>query len=103
MRGTINWFNLEKGYGFAISEAGAQVFLDRRNVVEGQDKHLLVQGAPIEFEIDAPRVVDTFVEALNAGLLRDAGFSHRRPKPKRNVKSRRPAALRIRVVEEMPC
>ena len=50
-RGTVKWFNSEKGYGFiAREEGGADVFV-HFSAIEGAGFRTLEEGQAVEFEI----------------------------------------------------
>ena len=49
-RGTVKWFNNEKGYGFIKRESGPEVFVHYRSIMmEGFKK--LKTGEEVEFEV----------------------------------------------------
>lgn len=50
MRGTVAWFNIEKGFGFLTPEAGADVFVHIREL-ECCGIGGLKAGDTVEFEI----------------------------------------------------
>lgn len=54
-RGTVKWFNNEKGYGFIKRDAGPEVFVHYRSIeMEGFKK--LKTGETVEFEVqETPR------------------------------------------------
>ncbi len=56
-RGTVKWFNNEKGYGFIKREDGPEVFVHYRSIMmEGFKK--LKTGELVEFEVQqTPRGV----------------------------------------------
>ena len=63
-RGTVKWFNSEKGYGFIASRAGKEYFVHKSKVVDLQGN--LDQGQMVEFEIEDGRKGP---EAVNVRVL----------------------------------
>lgn len=50
MKGTIKWFNNQKGYGFITDEEGRDVFVHFSGLVmEGYKS--IAEGAAVEFEV----------------------------------------------------
>lgn len=49
-KGTVKWFNNEKGYGFIIGEDGKDVFVHYTSI-SGKDKRNLFDDDIVEFEI----------------------------------------------------
>jgi cold shock CspA family protein len=100
---TVLWYCDKRGYGLAVTPQGKKLFIHRRNFQKSVH-YLLVTGMVIECEIQEV-VLDDFMEALNAGMLRDRiGMNHRSPRASANrpTPKRNPQALKIRVVEA-PC
>lgn len=50
MRGTVKWFNSQKGYGFIKSEDGKEVFVHYSNVNK-KGYRVLYQDEIVDFEI----------------------------------------------------
>ncbi|WP_256760080.1 cold shock domain-containing protein [Cohnella sp. WQ 127256] len=50
MRGTVKWFNAEKGYGFISIEDGNDVFV-HFSAIQGDGFKTLDEGQAVEFEI----------------------------------------------------
>ena len=49
-KGTVKWFNNQKGYGFITPESGNDVFVHYSAIV-GQGYKSLTEGQAVEFEI----------------------------------------------------
>ena len=49
-KGTVKWFNAEKGYGFITGEDGADVFVHFSAIQEDGFKSL-TEGQEVEFDI----------------------------------------------------
>ena len=60
-RGTVKFFNTQKGYGFIAQEEGDDVFVHYSNISGGGFKNL-EEGQEVEFEVGPGRKGD---EALN--------------------------------------
>jgi len=50
LRGTVKWFNAEKGYGFISVEDGNDVFV-HFSAIQGDGFKTLEEGQAVEFEI----------------------------------------------------
>jgi len=50
LRGTVKWFNAEKGYGFISVEDGNDVFV-HFSAIQGDGFKTLEEGQEVEFEI----------------------------------------------------
>jgi len=50
LRGTVKWFNAEKGYGFISVEDGNDVFV-HFSAIQGEGFKTLEEGQAVEFEI----------------------------------------------------
>ncbi|UHA72591.1 cold shock domain-containing protein [Paenibacillus sp. 481] len=50
MKGTVKWFNAEKGYGFIQVENGDDVFV-HFSAISGEGFKSLEEGQAVEFEI----------------------------------------------------
>ena len=50
MKGTVKWFNAEKGYGFISVENGDDVFV-HFSAIQGEGFKALEEGQSVEFEI----------------------------------------------------
>lgn len=53
-RGTVKWFNGEKGYGFITRENGPDLFV-HYSAIEGNGFRTLNEGDRVEFEITEGR------------------------------------------------
>ena len=67
-KGTVKWFNNQKGYGFITAEDGKDVFVHFSGLnMEGFKT--LEEGAAVEFDITdgakGPQAVNTFEVSLN--------------------------------------
>ncbi|TDX58872.1 cold-shock protein [Orenia marismortui] len=49
-KGTVKWFNAEKGYGFIEREAGDDVFV-HFSAIQGDGFKTLEEGQAVEFDI----------------------------------------------------
>ncbi|MFH5185495.1 cold shock domain-containing protein [Paenibacillus sp. TAB 01] len=50
MKGTVKWFNAEKGYGFISVDGGDDVFV-HFSAIQGEGFKTLEEGQAVEFEI----------------------------------------------------
>lgn len=50
MKGTVKWFNAEKGYGFIQVDGGDDVFV-HFSAIQGEGFKTLDEGQLVEFEI----------------------------------------------------
>lgn len=50
MKGTVKWFNAEKGYGFIQVEGGDDVFV-HFSAIQGEGFKTLDEGQEVEFDI----------------------------------------------------
>ncbi|AET60134.1 cold shock domain-containing protein [Paenibacillus sp. NRS-1782] len=50
MKGTVKWFNAEKGYGFIQVDGGEDVFV-HFSAIQGDGFKTLEEGQAVEFEI----------------------------------------------------
>lgn len=50
MKGTVKWFNAEKGYGFIQGEEGQDVFV-HYTAIEGEGFKSLDEGQTVEFSV----------------------------------------------------
>ncbi|MDO3648120.1 cold-shock protein [Nocardia mangyaensis] len=50
--GTVKWFNAERGFGFVVpDDEGADLLVERVDLVEQRDDRLLRQGRRVDFEV----------------------------------------------------
>ena len=50
VKGTVKWFNNQKGYGFITPESGSDVFV-HHSAIQGSGYKSLTDGEAVEFEI----------------------------------------------------
>lgn len=49
-RGTVKWFNDQKGYGFISQESGPDVFV-HFSAIQGEGFKTLAEGQAVEFDV----------------------------------------------------
>jgi len=49
-KGTVKWFNDQKGYGFIMQENGPDVFV-HHSAIQGEGFKTLAEGQAVEFEL----------------------------------------------------
>lgn len=54
MKGTVKWFNAEKGYGFIKPETGEDVFV-HFSAIQGSGYKTLSDGQSVEFDVEPGR------------------------------------------------
>jgi len=54
MRGTVKFFNAERGYGFIARDGGKDVFVHFSNIA-GDGYKTLVEGQTVEFDVGQGR------------------------------------------------
>jgi cold shock protein len=52
IRGTVKWFNREKGYGFITPETGGKDVFVHYSAIEGQGFRNLEENDTVEFEVE---------------------------------------------------
>ena len=50
-RGTVKWFNDQKGFGFITPESGEDVFV-HHSVIQAEGFKSLSEGQEVEFEVE---------------------------------------------------
>jgi len=50
-RGTVKWFNDQKGYGFITPEDGSKELFVHFSAIQGDGFKSLRDGQPVEFEV----------------------------------------------------
>jgi len=48
--GTVKWFNVEKGYGFIVPDAGGKDLFVHKSAIQGDGYKLLSEGKKVEYE-----------------------------------------------------
>ncbi|AFT81119.1 cold-shock protein [Leuconostoc carnosum] len=64
-KGTVKWFNGEKGYGFVTRENGEDVFA-HFSAIQGDGFKTLEEGQAVEFEVESS---DRGLQAANITKL----------------------------------
>ncbi|AFS41046.1 MULTISPECIES: cold-shock protein [Leuconostoc] len=64
-KGTVKWFNGEKGYGFVTRENGEDVFA-HFSAIQGDGFKTLEEGQAVEFEVETS---DRGLQAANISKL----------------------------------
>lgn len=57
LKGTVKWFNKEKGFGFLTSEDGADYFVHFTGIV-GEGFRTLEEGQEVTFEVSEGKVME---------------------------------------------
>ena len=53
VRGTVKWFNSDKGYGFITPDDGSKDLFVHHSAIQGGGFRTLAEGEPVEFEVVA--------------------------------------------------
>ncbi len=71
MRGTVKWFNSNKGYGFVMTEDNTEYFVHWKSIVTKHPSELKVlePNEPVEFDL---MQTDKGVQAIN--IIRLASY-----------------------------
>jgi CspA family cold shock protein len=64
-RGTVKWFNNQKGYGFISRESGDDVFV-HHTAIQGEGYKSLEEGQAVEFEVTRGPKGDQAVNVVKA-------------------------------------
>lgn len=51
MKGTVKWFNTQKGYGFIVGDDGTDYFVHYSNIKVSEFRHLDA-GDHVEFDVE---------------------------------------------------
>ena len=63
-KGTVKWFNAEKGYGFITGEDGADVFV-HFSAIQGEGFKTLEEGQKVTFETEPDPKNSSKLRAVN--------------------------------------
>lgn len=61
MKGTVKWFNTQKGYGFIVGDDGTDYFVHYSNIKVSEFRHLDA-GDHVEFDVETN---DKGIQAIN--------------------------------------
>ena len=50
-KGTVKWFNDQKGFGFIASETGSDIFV-HHTAIQGEGYKSLAEGQEVEFDVE---------------------------------------------------
>ena len=50
-KGTVKWFNDQKGFGFIASETGSDIFV-HHTAIQGEGYKSLAEGQEVQFEVE---------------------------------------------------
>ncbi|HBO96627.1 MAG TPA: cold-shock protein [Candidatus Omnitrophica bacterium] len=64
-RGTVKWFNNQKGYGFISTESGKDVFV-HHTAIQGSGYKSLEEGQTVEFEVTTGPKGDQAINVVKA-------------------------------------
>lgn len=51
MKGTIKWFNNQRGYGFIVEESGSDIFVHYSQIIQQEGYKTLAEGDSVEYEV----------------------------------------------------
>ena len=64
-KGTVKWFNNQKGYGFISTESGKDVFV-HHTAIQGSGYKSLEEGQTVEFEVTTGPKGDQAINVVKA-------------------------------------
>lgn len=64
-KGTVKWFNNQKGYGFISTDSGKDVFV-HHTAIQGNGYKTLEEGQTVEFEVTTGPKGDQAVNVTKA-------------------------------------
>lgn len=64
-KGTVKWFNNQKGYGFISTESGKDVFV-HHTAIQGTGYKSLEEGQTVEFEVTTGPKGDQAINVVKA-------------------------------------
>lgn len=64
MKGTVKWFNTQKGYGFIVGDDGTDYFVHYSNIKVSEFRHLDA-GDHVEFDVETN---DKGIQAINVQM-----------------------------------
>lgn len=67
MKGTVKWFDNNKGYGFITGEDGKEVFVHFKGITEGRSYVGFKQDDQVEYEVESGK---NGPQAKNAKLIK---------------------------------
>ncbi len=95
--GTIRYWNLEKQFGFAVTDDGREFYVGTGPLPRGAD----FEGTRVRFDRQVKRPDDVWTQKLNDGRLRDTdGIGPRNPRRPRRPRAK-PVAVNVVVIEEL--
>ena len=68
-KGTVKWFNAEKGYGFITGEDGADVFV-HFSAIQGEGYKTLVEGQQVTFDTEEDPKGGSRTRATNVVIVK---------------------------------
>jgi hypothetical protein len=88
--GTIRYWNLEKQFGFAVTDEGQEFYIGAGHLAGRSN----LEGTRIRFDRQVKRPDDAWTQKLNDGRLRDANVDPRNPRKPRHPREK-PAAANV--------